>query len=138
MKSRIIALPYYVWMVIFTLVPLILVGIFAFTDSETGAFTVSNLLEISKYLPTLLRSVLYAVVTTVVCLILGFPAAYIISRLPEEKQSTVLMLLMLPMWINFILRTYAWMNILDAIGFINHILMFFNANTSFVTSCTAI
>ncbi|MBQ8540959.1 MAG: ABC transporter permease [Clostridia bacterium] len=125
MKSRIIALPYYVWMVIFTLVPLILVGIFAFTDSETGAFTVSNLLEISKYLPTLLRSVLYAVVTTVVCLILGFPAAYIISRLPEEKQSTVLMLLMLPMWINFILRTYAWMNILDANGFINQILMFF-------------
>ena len=125
MKSKAAAIPYYVWMVIFTIVPLILVGIFAFTDKETGSFTFSNLLEISKYLPTLLRSVMYAVVTTIVCLILGFPAAYIISRLPEEKQSTVLMLLMLPMWINFILRTYAWMNILDSNGFINQILMFF-------------
>ena len=125
MKSKAIAIPYYVWMIVFTVVPLVLVGIFAFTDKETGTFTLSNIMEISKYLPTLMRSVMYAVVTTVVCLLLGFPAAYIISRLPEEKQSTVLMLLMLPMWINFILRTYAWMNILDSNGFINQILMFF-------------
>ncbi len=124
MKSKSIAVPYYIWMVIFTIVPLVLVGIFAFTSEETGEFTLSNIMEIAKYLPTLVRSVVYAVITTVVCLVLGFPAAYIISRIPEEKQSTVLMLLMLPMWINFILRTYAWMNILDTNGFINQFLMF--------------
>lgn len=124
MKSKAIAIPYYVWMIIFTIVPLVLVGIFAFTSEETGGFTLSNITEIAKYLPTLIRSVLYAAITTVICLILGFPAAYIISRLPEERQSTAVMLLMLPMWINFILRTYAWMNILDTNGFINQFLVF--------------
>ncbi len=125
MKSKAIAIPYYVWMIIFTVVPLVIVGVFAFTSSETGGFTLSNIMEISKYIPALWRSILYAVVTTLVCLIVGFPAAYIISRLPEEKQSTFLMLLMLPMWINFILRTYAWMNIIDTNGFINQLLSVF-------------
>lgn len=126
MKSKAIAIPYYVWMIVFTVVPLVLVGVFAFTDEETGGFTIQNIMEITKYLPTLGRSILYAVITTVVCLILAFPAAYIISRLPEEKQSTSIMLLMLPMWINFILRTYAWMNILDTNGFINQFLGLFD------------
>ena len=125
MKSKTIAIPYYVWMIVFTVVPLIIIGVFAFTSEETGGFTISNLMEMTIYIPALWRSIVYAVITTMVCLVLGFPAAYIISRLPEEKQSTFVMLLMLPMWINFILRTYAWMNILDTNGFINQILGFF-------------
>lgn len=125
MKSKAIAIPYYVWMIIFTVVPLVLVGIFAFTSEETGGFTLSNVVEIANYIPTLTRSVLYASVTTVICLFFGFPVAYIISRLPATKQSTAVMLLMLPMWINFILRTYAWMNILDTNGFINQFLSLF-------------
>ncbi len=125
MKSKTIAIPYYVWMIVFTIVPLIIIGVFAFTSEETGGFTLSNLMEMTIYIPALWRSIVYAVITTVVCLVVGFPAAYIISRLPEEKQSTAVMLLMLPMWINFILRTYAWMNILDTNGFINQILGFF-------------
>ncbi len=125
MKSKTIAIPYYVWMIVFTVVPLIIIGVFAFTSEETGGFTLSNLMEMTIYIPALWRSIVYAVITTVVCLVVGFPAAYIISRLPEEKQSTFVMLLMLPMWINFILRTYAWMNILDTNGFINQILGFF-------------
>ena len=125
MKSKSIAIPYYVWMMVFTVVPLIIIGVFALTSEETGGFTLSNLMEMTIYIPALWRSMVYAVITTVVCLLIGFPAAYIISRLPEEKQSTVVMLLMLPMWINFILRTYAWMNILDTNGFINQILGFF-------------
>lgn len=125
MKSKAVAVPYYVWMVVFTLVPLLIIGVFAFTSEETGSFTLSNLMEMTIYIPALWRSIVYAVITTLVCLVLGFPAAYIISRLPEEKQSTFVMLLMLPMWINFILRTYAWMNILDSNGLINQILAFF-------------
>ena len=125
MKSKAIAIPYYVWMIVFTVVPLIIIGVFALTSEETGGFTLSNLMEMTIYIPALWRSMVYAVITTVVCLLLGFPAAYIISRLPEEKQSTVVMLLMLPMWINFILRTYAWMNILDTNGFINQLLALF-------------
>lgn len=125
MKSKAVAIPYYVWMIVFTVVPLLIVGVFAFTSEETGSFTLSNLMEMTTYIPALWRSIVYAVITTLVCLVLGFPAAYIISRLPEEKQSTFVMLLMLPMWINFILRTYAWMNILDTNGLINQILAFF-------------
>ncbi|MBQ8002640.1 MAG: ABC transporter permease, partial [Clostridia bacterium] len=95
------------------------------TSEETGGFTLSNLMEMTIYIPALWRSIVYAVITTAICLLLGFPAAYIISRLPEEKQSTFVMLLMLPMWINFILRTYAWMNILDTNGLVNQLLGFF-------------
>lgn len=125
MKSKAIAVPYYVWMVVFTVVPLIIIGVFALTSEETGGFTLSNLMEMTIYIPALWRSIVYAVITTAICLLLGFPAAYIISRLPEEKQSTFVMLLMLPMWINFILRTYAWMNILDTNGLVNQLLGFF-------------
>ncbi len=124
MKSKLIAVPYYVWMVLFTVVPLLLVVYFSFT-SKDGGFTLSNITEMANYLPTLWRSVWYAALTTVVCLILGFPAAYIISRMPQSKQSTFIMILMLPMWINFILRTYAWMTLLDTNGFINKFFMLF-------------
>lgn len=124
MKSKAIAIPYYVWMVLFTVVPLLLVVYFAFT-SKDGGFTLANIMEMANYLPTLWRSVWYAVLTTIICLVLGFPAAYIISRMPELKQSTFIMILMLPMWINFILRTYAWMTLLDTNGFINRFFMLF-------------
>jgi spermidine/putrescine transport system permease protein len=124
MKSKSIAVPYYVWMIVFTVLPLLLVIYFSFT-SKDGGFTLSNIAEMANYLPTLGRSVWYAVITTVICLILGFPAAYIISRMPAAKQSTMVMILMLPMWINFILRTYAWMTLLDSNGFINKFFMMF-------------
>ena len=124
MRSRSIAIPYYLWMAVFTIIPLFLVIYFAFT-SKDGGFTVSNILKMADYLPTLWRAVYFAAITTIICLILGFPAAYIISRMPEAKQSTVVMLLMMPMWINFILRTYALMAILDKNGFINNFLSLF-------------
>ncbi len=124
MKSKAIAIPYYIWMLVFTIVPLLLVVCFSFT-SRDGGFTLENIMEMGKYLPTLWRSIYYAAITTVICLIVGFPAAYIISRMPEAKQSTVIMALMLPMWINFILRTYAWMTILDQNGFINRFFALF-------------
>lgn len=125
MKSKSIAIPYYVWILIFTILPFILVVYFAFTSPE-GGVTLSNITEMANYLPTLWRSIWYAALTTVICLVLGFPAAYIISRMPETKQSTMVMILMLPMWINFILRTYALMTLLDTNGFINRFFALFN------------
>ncbi len=124
MRSKAIAVPYYIWMIVFTVIPLLLVVVYAFT-SKDGGFTLSNIMEMKNYLPTLWRSIYYAAITTIVCLILGFPAAFIISRLPEAKQSTFVMILILPMWINFILRTYAWMTILDTNGFINRFFALF-------------
>ncbi len=122
MKSKVIAVPYLIWAGIFIVVPTIFVGYFAFTDAN-GVFTLENVKQISKYTEVLWRSVLYAGVATVVCLVLGYMLAYIMSQLSERSKSIALVLLMLPMWINFVLRTQALQNLLMDNGFINK---FFN------------
>lgn len=121
MKSRTLSAPYLVWMSVFILVPLGLVVYFAFTTSD-GSFTLSNLTSITQYMPVLFRSIWLALISTVICLILGFPAAFMISRAMPNKQTSLLMLLLMPMWINYLLRTYAWLNLLDREGFINQFL----------------
>lgn len=124
MRSKLIALPYVIWMCIFTIVPLGLVVFFAFT-TENNEFTLSNLTAMNNYLSVLFRSVGFAVIATVICLAVGFPIALFISRMPKIKQSTMLMIVLLPMWINFLLRTYAWMTILEENGLINRFLGIF-------------
>lgn len=124
MRSKLIALPYVIWMCIFTIVPLGLVVFFAFT-TENNEFTLSNLTAMNDYLSVLFRSVGFAVIATVICLAVGFPIALFISRMPKIKQSTMLMIVLLPMWINFLLRTYAWMTILEENGLINRFLGIF-------------
>ena len=97
-----LAYPYFVWMTLFTVVPLIIVVYYAFTDAN-GAFTLDNLTSISGY-----GSV--------------FPVGYFLSRLRVNKQHIMLMLVMLPMWMNFLLRTYAWMGLLSINGPVNAVL----------------
>lgn len=121
MKSKTLSVPYLVWMSVFIVIPLGLVIYFAFTTS-TGSFTFSNLTSITQYMPVLFRSIWLAFISTVICLILGFPAAYMISRAMPNKQTSLLMLLLMPMWVNYLLRTYAWLNLLDREGFINQFL----------------
>lgn len=124
MRSKLIALPYIIWMCIFTIIPLGLVVFFALT-TENNEFTLSNLTAMNDYLDVLFRSVGFAVIATVICLIVGFPIALFIARMPKIKQSTMLMIVLLPMWINFLLRTYAWMTILEENGLINRFLGIF-------------
>ncbi|MFT3952050.1 MAG: ABC transporter permease [Oscillospiraceae bacterium] len=124
MKSRAIAAPYLIWMSVFTVIPLLLVVYFAFTTSD-GKPTLSHIVEMSDYMDVLFRSVGFAFVATVICIVTGFPVAYIISRVMPNKQSTLLMIMILPMWINFLLRTYAWMTLLDENGLINRFLGLF-------------
>ncbi len=124
MKSKLIALPYIIWMCIFTIIPLGLVVFFALT-TENNEFTLSNLTAMNDYLDVLFRSVGFAVIATVICLVVGFPIALFIARMPKIKQSTMLMIVLLPMWINFLLRTYAWMTILEENGLINRFLGLF-------------
>ena len=112
------AYPYGVWMGIFIVVPILLVAVYAFTDAS-GAFTTSNFHKIIGYLPIFGRSFWLALLSTLVCLILGYPMAYLMSRLSKSRQSLCMMLIMLPMWMNFLLRTYAWMSILENNGFLN-------------------
>ncbi len=120
-KSKSSAAPFALWMLIFTVVPLGIVLWFAFTN-EAGQFTLSNLAYIWDYAGTFGMSIFLGAVSTVICLVLAFPLAYTISRATDRVQQTMVLLIMLPMWMNFLLRTYAWMSILENNGFINQLL----------------
>ena len=130
--------PYSVWSFLFVLVPLIFIAYYAFTDNSfsftteniTRFFTAtSNMVqedgstrEVRTYLLIFLRSLRLAVISTLVCLLMGYPIAYIMARAGEKAQKTMVTLIMIPMWMNFLIRTYAWMTILQDTGIINGIL----------------
>ena len=122
--SRWAAAPYLVWMVLFIVVPLGIVVWYALTNSD-GQFTLANLTSIGRYASVFGRSLLLAAEATVICLVLAFPVGYFLSRLRANKQHIMLMLVMLPMWMNFLLRTYAWMTLLEKNGLINKLLGLF-------------
>ena len=130
--------PYSVWSLLFVIVPLVFVAYYAFTDNSfsftteniTRFFTAtSNLIqddgtttEVRTYLLIFGRSLKLAVISTLACLVLGYPIAYIMARAKEKTQKTMVTLIMIPMWMNFLIRTYAWMTILQDTGIINGIL----------------
>ena len=119
--SRWAAAPYLVWMVLFIVVPLGIVVWYALTNSD-GQVTLANLTSIGRYASVFGRSLLLAAEATIICLVLAFPVGYFLSRLRANKQHIMLMLVMLPMWMNFLLRTYAWMSLLEHNGIINRFL----------------
>ena len=119
--SRWLAGPYLLWMAIFTVVPLVIVVWYAMTNAD-GQFTLDNLTQIGRYSSVFARSLILAAISTVVCLVMAFPVGYFLSRLRANKQHIMLMLIMLPMWMNFLLRTYAWMSLLEDNGLINNML----------------
>ncbi len=118
-----LAAPYGLWMLLFTVVPLAIVVYYAFT-TRSGEFTIGNISEIGRYVDVLLTSLLFGVAATLLCLILGYPIAYSISRAKGMRQQTMVMLIMIPQWMNFLIRTYAWMTLLEDTGLINSILGF--------------
>ena len=122
LKAKLVASPYIVWSAIFVIAPLIFVAYYAFTDSS-GAFTLENISELSKYTTTFLRSIWFGIVATIICLIIAFPLAYFISQKTEKVQRTLVLLVMLPMWMSFLIRTYSWMALLQDTGIINSFLM---------------
>ena len=124
MKSKLPSLPYLIWMAVFIVVPVGLVLYFAFTTHD-GAFTIENISQVGEYTGVLLRSIWLAAVATVICLLIAYPLAFFLSRTRASVQRTFIMLVMLPMWMNFLLRTYAWMTLLENGGLINKFLGFF-------------
>ncbi|MCI8386528.1 MAG: ABC transporter permease [Acutalibacter sp.] len=120
-NSKLLCAPYTVWMAIFIVLPMVLVVWFAFTD-KSGAFTLDNILSVGQYSNVFLRSIWLGALATAISLVMGYPLAYIIARLPAKRQSVMVMLVMLPMWMNFLLRTYAWMTLLEDNGLINALL----------------
>lgn len=113
--------PYLLWSVLFIIVPLIMVVYYALTD-KSGAFTLNNIAEIKNYVPTLLLSILYGLCATLICLLIGYPFAYALSKHRANTQRTMVLLIMLPMWMNFLIRTYSLMTIMGDSGVINHLL----------------
>ena len=121
-NSVFLTVPYMVWMVVFTLIPLGVVGYYALTDPDTGVFTLENIRHLSIYLPVLGESVVYSLVSALICLILGYPVAYFIAHQGQIMQKMLYMLVMLPMCMSFLLRTLAWVGLLQDTGIINNIL----------------
>ena len=113
--------PYLIWSVLFIIVPLVMVAYYTFTD-KSGAFTFNNIAEIKNYIPTLLLSILYGICATLICLLIGYPFAYALSKHSANIQRTMVLLIMLPMWMNFLIRTYSLMTIMGDSGVINHLL----------------
>lgn len=123
-KARSTAAPYIVWSILFTIVPFLLVVWFALTD-RSGHFTFSNFRNMGLYSEVFIRSLLLALISTILCLVLAYPLSYILTMEKAKRQQTLLMLVMLPMWMNFLLRTYAWLTILENNGLINRFLGLF-------------
>ena len=121
MKAKSAIAPYSVWMAIFIVVPLALILWFAFTD-KNGTFTLQNLASVGQYSNVFVRSIGLGAIATAISLILGYPLAYIIAKSNVRRQGVLVMLVMLPMWTNFLLRTYAWMSLLEDNGIINNFL----------------
>ena len=121
LMRSIAAAPHIFWAVLFIVLPLIIVVYYAFTDGE-GGFTFENLASLSEYAPIFGLSIELAVIATFICLLVGYPLAYIIAKAKPKNQKLFIMLLMLPMWTNLLIRTYSIMAILDDGGFLNSLL----------------
>ena len=120
--------PYLVWAFVIIVIPLILIALYAFTEEGnevlTLAFTWKNFAKFleTTYLSVILKSFKLGIITTVICLAAGYPLAFIISKFSEKVQSLLILLVTIPMWINMLLRTYAWMNLLSDNGIVNSFL----------------
>ncbi len=135
--QRLTLTPYSVWAALFIVVPLIFVAYYAFTDASfrfttenvTRFFTATSVVddgeavrEVHTYLLIFMRSLKLAVISTLICLLMGYPIAYIMARARARTQKIMVTLIMIPMWMNFLIRTYAWMTILQDTGIFNGLL----------------
>ena len=119
-KRALFAVPYVGWMTLFVVVPIIMVVIYAFATAE-GGVTLENFSSMGTYASVFTRSFWLALLATLICLLIGYLAAYFISREGPRFQRIAMMLIMLPMWMNFLLRTYSWMSILENNGLLNQL-----------------
>jgi len=128
-KKSLLAYPYIIWSALFIVIPLILVVIFSFTVNVDGknVFSLANYKDLMDpiYFKVFFRSIILAGLSTLICLLIGYPVAYIISKAPLSKRGTLILLFILPMWMNFLLRTYAWIAILGKNGILNSFLGLF-------------
>ena len=120
MKNKLsrFAVPYVVWMAIFVVAPIVIMVIYAFQDAA-GGFTPGNFVKRGGCGEVFVRSFKLAIIATIICLLVGYPVSYWMSREKASFQRVAMVLIMLPMWMNFLLRTYSWMTILENNGLLN-------------------
>lgn len=120
MTKKSFAFPYLLWMIGFTVLPLIMIAVYGFTD-KNGAFTISNFMAIfsEEHMSALLLSLYLSLICTIVCLLLAYPLAMILSKSGASRTGFVVFIFILPMWMNFLMRTYAWLNLLDDGGILD-------------------
>ena len=121
-NSLLLSAPYIAWMLVFTLIPLCVVGFYALTDVDTGKFSFENIRDLMLYLPAFWRSIVYSFVSSLICLVIGYPVAYYMAHCRPAAQKFLYMLVMLPMCMSFLLRTLAWVGLLQDTGIINNLL----------------
>ena len=115
-----LSVPYVIWMALFVVAPIIMVVIYAFSTAQ-GGFTFANFAEMGTYAVVFWRSFKLALIATAICLLIGYPVSYMMAKEGPRFQRLAMVLIMLPMWINFLLRTYSWMSILDNNGLLNNL-----------------
>ena len=122
MKNKLsrFAVPYEVWMAIFVVAPIVIIVVYAFSSAD-GGFSLENFVSMGEYTDVFLRSFKLALIATAVCLLIGYPVSYWMSREGKSFQRMAMVLIMLPMWMNFLLRTYSWMTILENNGLLNQL-----------------
>ena len=122
MKNKLsrLTIPYVIWMALFVVAPIIMVVIYAFSAAD-GGFTLANFAKMGTYAVVFTRSFKLALIATAICLLIGYPVSYMMSKEGPRFQRAAMVLIMLPMWMNFLLRTYSWMAILENNGLLNQL-----------------
>ena len=131
MKSRKPSIPYLIWMVVFTLIPIFLIAGYAFTD-RSGNFSLEPFQKAFGYTNVFLRSLWVAFISTVICLVLAYPFSYFMSRAKKSTQNMLSMLITIPMWMNFLLRIYAWVTLLQNDGPVDMVLSLFGIHIQLI------
>lgn len=137
MKSRKPSIPYIIWMVIFTMIPIIMIGYTAFTD-KNGSFSLEPFANAFFYTGVFMKSLWIALISTAICLLLAYPLAYLITKMRHSTQNTVIMLMMIPMWMNFLLRIYAWVTLLQDNGPIDMLLSMLGIHATYIGNTGAV
>lgn len=137
MKSRKPSIPYIVWMVVFTMIPIVMIGFTAFTDKQ-GNFSLESFSKAFYYTDIFIKSLWIALISTAICLLLAYPLAYLITRMKKSTQNTVIMLLMIPMWMNFLLRIYAWVTLLQKNGPVDMALSLLGIHGTYIGNSAAV
>lgn len=137
MKSKKLSIPYIIWMVIFTMIPIVMIGLTAFR-TKSGEFSLEPFVKAFEYRGVFAKSLWIAFLSTLICLVLAYPVAYLLTRMKESTQRTVQLIIMIPMWMNFLLRIYAWKILLQKNGPLDMALSMLGIHGTYIGNTAAV